>query len=425
MGNQFKFVWLIVIVISTCMLWACSSDDGPEGTKTYNKRADIELTTATRVTSDELEDFYLNFTTDMAKYADVTTGSESGNIVVSPLSVAMLFAMTANGVDETTAKAYADYLGVSDLNSLNELCATLINELPKVDTSATFKLANSIWVNKGMNLSLTNDFSSIVSKYYKAETRNEDFAKNNGKTLKNINSWCSDKTNGLIPKMLEQLNSSNCAVLLNALYFKAAWEEGLFDKTMTATATFHGEKGDTEVDMMESSYYFDGYVSEDDNFEYLFMTFGNEAYLLRIVIPKGNITLQESASLLTSERYNALVKGSSHKSVKVFLPKFFVKNKYSLSDMLTASGASNLIDDISMTMFNNDVNGSILYSHATSFSIDETGAEAAAVTSGEIYNTVLINNNGSVVVKVDSPFYFFITECSTGACILSGRIANL
>ncbi|MCM1142065.1 MAG: hypothetical protein NC453_26135 [Muribaculum sp.] len=425
MKEKIFFLKQIMIFFCCCALWACSSDDGPDGPKTYNERAEIELTSDTRTTSNELEAFYLNFTTDMARYADSTPGFDSDNIVVSPLSVAMLFAMTANGVDEATSKAYAEYLGVSDLNSLNELCSTLIKELPKVDTSATFKLANSIWVNKGMNVSLANDFSSIMSRYYKAETRNEDFTKNNGKTLDKINAWCADKTNGLIPNMLEQLNPDSYAVLLNALYFKAAWEEGLFDKSMTATATFHGEKRDNEVDMMESSRYFDGYIAEDDNFEYLFMTFGNEAYQLRIVIPKGNVTLQESATMLTPERYNSLVQESSHKMVKLFLPKFFVKNKYSLNDMLTASRASNLTDNITMTMFNNDVNGSVLYTHATSFSIDETGAEAAAVTSEEFFNSVNIDKDGFATVKVDSPFYFFITEWSTGACILSGRIANL
>ena len=60
-----------------------------------------------------------------------------------------------------------------------------------------------------------------------------------------------------------------------------------------------------------------------------------------------------------------------------------------------------------------------------SFSIDETGAEAAAVTSEEFFNSVNIDKDGFATVKVDSPFYFFITEWSTGACILSGRIANL
>lgn len=425
MSNQFKFMWLNVVVISCCILWACSTDDSPEESKTYNERDVIELTAETRAVSNELREFYLNFTTDMAKYADSTPGFESENIVVSPLSVAMLFAMTANGVDDETAKAYTDYLGVSDLNSLNELCATLINELPKVDTSATFKLANSIWVNKGMNLSLDNDFSSIVSRYYKAETRNEDFAKNNGKTLDKINGWCYDKTNGLIPRILEKLYSDNYAVLLNALYFKASWEDNLFDKSMTTTATFHGEKCDSKVEMMESSYY-DGYVYEDDNFEYLFMSFGNEAYQLRIVIPKGNVTLQESASMLTPERYDTLIQGSYRKEVKVFLPKFVVKNKYSLNDMLKTTRESNLTNGIPIKMFDKDVNGSLLYSHATSLSIDETGAEAAAVTSEEISNTCLgREDNGAVIVKVDSPFYFFITEWSTGACILSGRIANL
>ncbi|MEZ3551557.1 MAG: hypothetical protein K1W02_12690 [Muribaculaceae bacterium] len=64
---------------------------------------------------------------------------------------------------------------------------------------------------------------------------------------------------------------------------------------------------------------------------------------------------------------------------------------------------------------------------AASFSIDETGAEAAAVSSGELIDTSpgSIDPNHLYTVKVDRPFFFFINEFSSGACVLSGRISDL
>ena len=64
--------------------------------------------------------------------------------------------------------------------------------------------------------------------------------------------------------------------------------------------------------------------------------------------------------------------------------------------------------------------------HKTYFEVNENGAEAAAVTAlGYIEADSDSAPTPIKEVVFDRPFYFFITEVSTGACVLSGRIADL
>lgn len=415
---------MIAVMVVSIILIGCTDD--VENTDDKSGRNPIELTPETRAMSDSLSGFYVNFTTDMAKYVDKSQKEKIDNLVVSPLSAAMLFAMTANGMERECSQAYLDYLGINNLVKLNELCGTLIDKLPKVDNSATLKLANSIWVNKAMGVSLNNDFHSTMSEYYKAETRNEDFDKSNSKTIKRINDWCANKTNNLITQLTDNLNPESYAILLNALYFKAIWEEDFFNEASTKKDIFHGSNSDSEVQMMVTSHYYYGYVAEDEEFEYVMMPFNNYSFIIHFIVPKNNVGIEESAKLLTPDRYQLLLDKSTPHQVKAYIPKFSIKGQYNLNEMLDNFVSSNLTGNLNMSMFDKDVNGNILYSHATSFSIDETGAKAAVITSGDFVNSCLsIDEDNSVVFKADSPFYFFITEKSTGACILSGRIANL
>ncbi|MDE6443017.1 MAG: hypothetical protein K2K64_01150, partial [Muribaculaceae bacterium] len=70
--------------------------------------------------------------------------------------------------------------------------------------------------------------------------------------------------------------------------------------------------------------------------------------------------------------------------------------------------------------------GAITMTQTTSFEIDENGATAAAVSDGEMsFTAEPIDPNKEYTMVFDRPFYFFIREVSTGACLLSGFIADL
>ena len=150
--------------------------------------------------------------------------------VISPLSVSYLMGMLANGADGDTQKEILASLGVGDvtLQTLNESYRALLNSTATADKQTTINIANCIAADK--HFSLKSDFRNTVGKMYDAGVESLDFS--SSKAVDKINQWCSKQTNGMIPKIVDQLSASDVAVLMNAIYFEGTWETP-FEKELT------------------------------------------------------------------------------------------------------------------------------------------------------------------------------------------------
>ena len=315
------YACLMLCILSGFLFSACSDDNDQSEIET---RRPIELSQQTRATAGDLLEFYVNFTIDMAKSGDADIKNE--NIAVSPISAAMVFAMTANGIEGSNQKEYLEYLGTSDLNALNSLCASLISQLPEADKKVSLNLANSIWANKCFDNNLSQDYVSDMNLYFNAEIQNMDFMNDYDNTLLSINNWCASKTGGIIETNFKNLNTNTLVMLLNAMSFKAPWNNKIFDASLTKADIFHGSKGDSEVMMMESEFYQGDYTNDGD-FEYFNIKFGNKAFYMEIVLPAENMSIQEATEKLSYERMLALRKEITSTFIKTYMPKFSIKEQ--------------------------------------------------------------------------------------------------
>ena len=111
------------------------------------------------------------------------------NALISPVSVIMALAMTANGAKGETLEQIEAVLGL-DVASLNA-------DYTKQNFDGNgIKLANSVWLRNERNrLTVNESFVQTVQSRYGADVFSEKF---NKKTLDKINAWVSDNTDGLI-----------------------------------------------------------------------------------------------------------------------------------------------------------------------------------------------------------------------------------
>ncbi len=420
MKKRIIYVGFVSFLLGSASLYSCTSDgNGDNQPKIREDRKEIVLTGATRATADDLKDFYFRFTLDAARFLKSET---SDNVVVSPLSASIVLSMLANGVENQTSTDILTYLGTNDIQSLNQLGSTLLTALPNADKLTDMALANSVWVNKEM-VSLTSDFSSIIKGVYGAEIRNECFKTDNEKVIDAINRWGAEHTKGHIHRYLDNLAHDSYAILLNALYLKAPWDGKLFRAEDTRQGVFHGSRGDSDVEMMYTNFNGERHsYAYDDNFEMFSIPLGNSAFSMQIILPRGIIPIEDAIDKLTEDGLDKLNRTHDY-VLEVRIPKFKTENKYTLDEMLSATGLSSLFSP-TFTMFENKVPGAVIFKQATSFGIDEEGAEIAAISSGELITTDL-PARGTYEITLDRPFFFFINEYSTGACLLSGLIADL
>ena len=162
-----------------------------------------------------------------------------------------LLGMLLNGANGQTAAEICDVLGYGEdeVAAVNEFCLSMIRQLPDLDKQTKLAIANAIFVNK--NYALQDRYKSVVSEYYDAQVTNADFSKGSA-TTKAINKWCSDHTNGLITKIIDNVSPQMLAYLLNAVYFKSQWKDK-FNKGNTVKESFTQEGGaSTTVQMMRT-----------------------------------------------------------------------------------------------------------------------------------------------------------------------------
>lgn len=418
-----KLRYLGILTILVMCLSACDSDNEPEIIKEGSRELNlISLDTQTVSVAEEIKDFYVRFTSDVASHVD-NQDNVSSNVVVSPLSASMLLAMIANGVDDVSSSAILKYLGVSDLNGLSTLNSILLKELPLADYETTMSISNSIWVNKPKKLN--SDYSRLISNIFRAEVFEENFS-DNSLVTKAMNNWCKQKTNGKIESIVDKLDASSLAVLFNAVFFQSSWREEYFSKNNTKKALFYGSKGEKKVNMMKGDM-LDINYSRNDVWEMITLIFGNRAFSISIIKPIKDMSLTEMDKSFGSSSLIDLRSRLHSRDVNLQLPRFEINQKISLDNILEIIGISNR-NDLNLTMFDNPQKGFLSIEQGVSFKIDEDGATAASVSIGDLS----AGDSGEetdplkpVDFIVNRPFYFFVNEYSTDACIMSGRIADL
>lgn len=109
----------------------------------------------------------------------------------------------------------------------------------------------------------------------------------------------------------------------------------------------------------------------------------------------------------------------------VEFPKINLVSSLSLNSILKRSGLSKISGVITATFANEEFEAFLDMQHATSLKLDEKGAEIASASKGDfIFGFGGSDSENPSVFKVNRPFFFFITEFSTNACILSGYISE-
>jgi len=208
--------------------------------------------------------------------------NEKRDWFVSPLSLQMLLSVILNGAQDGTATEMARTLGyeAGQLDAVNEYSRVMLHRLTHLDPATKLVIGNAVFVNQ--DYPIEKKYKKVVEKYYDAEVKNLDF--NNGPaSLKVINGWCDKQTNGLIPKVLDEVRPDMFAYLLNALYFKGMWADK-FRKESTKERMFHLASGqEKKVWMMEQERKLA--YREDERCQRLRLDYGKGSFSMYVLLP--------------------------------------------------------------------------------------------------------------------------------------------
>lgn len=337
-------------------------------------------------------------------------GNPKQNLVLSPFSAGVALSLLLDGAAGKTQSAlfetlsYATYAGT-------EIYTDSLN----IVTSA-----NSIWVRKGIAFK-DNYLDYVRGGSYGAQVESRDFT--DRATVGEINGWCAEKTRGLIPSIVSELQPELAAILLNALYFKAPWAEE-FEKSDTRKEIFHGAEGDRQVDFMHKTtrgYVYAGF----EGWQVASLPYKNGRYAMLVALPPQDADL--NALAWDVDLFNKVLDAcQGGVRVALSLPKFKIETTLVMNDLLSAMGAAPIFTDGADFSRMSAMPLAVSQILQKCFiEVGEEGTEAAAVTGAFMRLTSVARPEPPVEMRVDRPFLFAIYDTTTKLILFEGRIANI
>ena len=338
------------------------------------------------------------------------------NICLSPLSAQFAMTMVANGAEGNTKQEICTAMQLGD--SVNERSRGLLDDIATKtvwNKHSEVKIANSIWVKNGFDVK--KDFVETNRRYFDALVEMAEF---NKQTVEEINDWCSENTNGKIPTIIDRFNDSDRMLLINALYFKAAWSKP-FAENNTTNKKFTTEKGE-EIEvptmMMRSNelFYSDEVLS-------MVSKSLQGGYNMFFILPNEDIECDAAAEYL-AQNFDSIVNDMKIANVTISLPKFTTDFGVSLKPVLENLGIKRAFGNKAQLggisdepLFISDV------VQKTYINVNEKGTEAAAVT---IAVTGLLSARVPQVevITFDRPFLYAIIKSDSNEVFFTGKVGN-
>ena len=335
------------------------------------------------------------------------------NPVISPLSVFYALGMADDGARGDTATAFEQTLGLT-AEQARTVAGYLLADLTQPGDGTTLSAANSAWLDD--TLSVQQDWVDRLKAYYQAEAVRADLQ--DGSAKDRVNQWISQKTNGLIPQMLEHLDPASVALLVNALYLKADWDIQ-FSTDDTSDAAFRPVSGgDVRVPFISH--------------EYSRASLIDTGSARGVVLPYADGRLAFVAAMsnegqlaLNGDTINTLLAAARDcDNLVLSMPKFDTQYGADLKPALTALGLGVAFDQ-STADFSGISTTSLHITqvlHKVSMSVGEEGTEAAAATVVVMEPTSAQAPAPRTYVTFDRPYVYAVVDLTTGVPLFIGAM---
>ena len=397
------------------------AQQSPPEYKTVNLMQDIQ---AAQIETKELDAAFRSsqyaLTANLLKQTNLEN-TERKNLLISPLSVSVALAMTANGAKEQTLTEMEQVLGgdlkIADLNSYY---ANVLNTLPNTKQACLYP-ANSIWIKDEPHISVPQEFLQTNANYYGADAFKTQF---NNQAVKDINGWVNENTHEMIPQLIEKLPEDAFMCLINALAFEADWDDP-YTEDQLGKAEFKPYNGDPfETDMLNQKL---GIYLEDEWATGFIKYYKDCKYSFAAILPKESksVTIGDYIGMMTAESLQNLLDSRKSCTVITSMPKFSFSYGTSLAKALKNMGMPTAFDEeLSNFTGLNEGDGYIGdVIHKTFIQVDEAGTRAGAATAVIMMEKSAVEPEPKTV-RLDRPFIFMILDEAHNLPVFIGYVMN-
>ena len=394
----------LIFIVTAC------AGDGPE-----NRNINIDLTRSESEAVKAVNDF----TFDLMKATEKRLPAGMTNYFMSPQSAAWCVAMVANGaeVGSQTQREMIDVLHLGEnatLQDINDYSSKLISSISSRKGEEKVNLANAVYYKSSIRI--RQDYLKSMKTFYGAE---------NFMDPKNgiMDSWVENMTGGAIKLFASKyhLDSKSFGVI-NTMSFTAKWLTSLERKTKIK---FRNADGTISEVNMASGRSYDCQLSHDEICHLLKLDFKGRGYAMYFIIPTDGHDIDDVSRHIDGESWRSLLSGLyPEKLGLVRFPILYSACDLDFKDVIQDMGVKKAFSP------ENELSGIAetqlwmsAFDQTTVFKLDNLGVETSASTHLSYESIAYFPETKEFLI--DEPFYYFITEESTGAILFAGKISQL
>uniref|UniRef100_A0A182PZW0 Serpin domain-containing protein n=1 Tax=Anopheles farauti TaxID=69004 RepID=A0A182PZW0_9DIPT len=337
----------------------------------------------------------------------------STNSVVSPLAVRLAFSalyqVTDGNVREAVQRAF--YLPADTVDARTN-AAQLVDDLER---SQFLNVSFAVLKAHG---ELSTELQDVAKAIFRTEPRTVAFTNRTG-VVQEVNAWATEVTGGRIRNYLAESDVDVNAdlMLLNALHMRANWAQR-FEAERTVEETFEFRNGPGPVELMSATMEVPYHAQA--KFHAVQLPYSEESDLtMWILLPHRGGTFEELLELLTPELLDELETSAMPKTVDLWLPRFTIEDSHDARDVLRRMGHESIFHRDAFAVYQGHKSMLGALKQTTFVQVDESGTEAAAVTS--VGTKFRVKNTQ---FRANQPFMFFIKKLSIDTILFAGHYSN-
>ncbi|HEY8548091.1 MAG TPA: serpin family protein [Acidimicrobiales bacterium] len=351
------------------------------------------------------------------------------DVVVSPVSIAVAFAMVEAGAGDETAADILHAFRFPEPPAVHEAMNALTTALAAVSRpgrdgdgagAITLEVANAVWAQVGLELGAP--FLATLAAHYGAGVTTVDYAADPDAARQEINAWVAEVTRDRIPQLLPPgaVTGDTVVALVNAVYLDAAWRTP-FERSRTRDRPFTLLDGrEVDVPTMHNPALTTVASAADDGTSVVKLPYAGGELAMVVLVPPRDVGLATFEAELTETRLGAMVDRLGRARVDLTLPRWATRSALDLAEPLAALGLRIPGGDLSGMAPGAFIGAAV---HAADITVDEERTVAAAATA-VMAGRAAMDEPPRLQIAVDRPFLFIVQHEPTRAPLFVGRVTD-
>ena len=340
-----------------------------------------------------------------------TNKNKSSNYLISPYSIKTVLSIIKDGADNSSLKELNDVMG--NFRRGNITSKNVIGD------------ANLLLINKEYKDEINKNYVNKIEKSYDAEIKYSNITPNN------INKWVDNKTNHMIPTLVDTVNPLTVMAIINAISMKASWDSE-FDCKNTHISEFNTIDGSIiNTIMMVSN---DAQYIENDTAKGIikkYKTYKNDDHKkvnLEFVAIMPNDGIDSYIENFNNEEFRNLLSTKDkykYEDVSLKLPRF--KYNYDFSDLMSVlinMGIKSIFNEKTADLSKmTESNSKDLYvgsiKQKSYIEVNEKGTKASTATIATVDKNAA---NVPIDIEFDKPFIYIIKQSNSDDMLFFGVV---